>query len=658
MIHEICALAVSMGGRYNMIELSRMLKRALVPFILLLIALLEGWFVIKSEHGTLVITSLAIKGSHTDGCDAVFDASGREVSPPSACDACSAPWLSTRVNNSSEKVCRCMGTCRGVKKEKAGARVWTEDWDSAARAQRPVQLVIGLGTGRCGTQTLSQLLNMQPQPGYNRDHFFTHEAITPPLVWDMPSKNLSAAKLVIKKSLDIIRQRRFSLASSPSGHESGPTQAVVGDVAFFYLSWVRLILEVEPSTKFIVLERTKEEVVRSYYQKMKGYDLWSECVDHSKWKLSTAEWWAANPKFPCDNGQPDMKASLSMYWDYYRMTVKALQDEFPDRIRVFTFPAIFEDKAQQQDMLSWAGFQDVYSPGDVERFNCYTNCRDGVDVHQSGEKKQDQTERSEVANAEAVVTNGRVPSLAFLFPGLSTVDYSIPINAYFINLVDSRSRREYVETTFGKLWGPSKVIRVRGVDGRNEIDVFKFVDTGEEGRRAYERQRNFSGSNGMAALGNTLSHLVAIRQAYLDNQEAAIIIEDDPAPYFMPYWTQGIGDILTTLKTVPWDSVQLQYTFGVRAFDPPPARELLGGNLYKVSFQWGTGAYIISREGMKKVLDKYFTSRTAEGKIIPAANAEGRATVIDDDFFPPVLKNHYVTVSKEALCVATHCRMH
>jgi len=247
----------------------------------------------------------------------------------------------------------------------------------------------------------------------------------------------------------------------------------------------------------------------------------------------------------------------------------------------------------------------------------------------------------------AETESGHGSPLAYLFPGLATVDYTLPVKAYYINLKSSSWRRGMMESTFGKLWGMDNLIRVAGVDGSIESEVTKVMDDGKASRAEYHRHCfKLTESDPRSAFGAALSHLLAIQRAYLDGEEIALIMEDDVAPYFMPYWTFGVMTLLTTLENHPWESIQLQYTVGQRAWDPPPSEHLLGGNLYKVLFQWGAGAYLISRKGMDKVLEHFFTNKTVTGKIIPVTDAPPtRPAVIDGDYFRPLLKNNYATVS-------------
>jgi len=143
-------------------------------------------------------------------------------------------------------------------------------------------------------------------------------------------------------------------------------------------------------------------------------------------------------------------------------------------------------------------------------------------------------------------------------------------------------------------------------------------------------------------LGATLAHLTTIRRAYLDCQEVALIVEDDLSPYFMPYWTRGIGDVIKALSDRPWDSVQLQYTL-----NPQKNRilhsstDVIDGFLYKKPYEWGSAAYLVSRRGMEKIMKKYFSDMTTTGNVVIVEQFRGG---LDNVIFPRTFTEHYQVV--------------
>jgi len=422
----------------------------------------------------------------------------------------------------------------------------------------------------------------------------------------------------------------------------------VGDVAFYFLPYFRLILEVEPSTMFIALERKREEVVASYLQKEGTSDLWSACVDSSKLKSASQRWVKASPKFACINHHSNATRALNQYWDLYHDTLRELQHEFPDRVRVFPFPDTFRDVVVQKEMLVWAGFEDAITDNGIERFNCHVNCRQGIDKHPSPQKRAEWEKKA--INIQKDAAKGRDTPLAHLFPGLSTVDYTLPFKAYYLNLNSEPLRREYMESTFGKIWGSQNLIRVLAVDGRNTNEMLHVVDSGEMSKAEFGHHFDVAGTDARVSFGSAISHLKAIHQAYLDGDNASLIMNDNIAPHFMPFWTSGIKDILRDLGTRHWDSVLLHYTTNTTAPNFARAGQLVGENLYSLSHQKEAGAYIISRKGMEKVIKKYFTTTAATWKITHLSQTSTPGLLeFDDNLLALVLTNTYATVRE-------HCK--
>jgi len=217
-----------------------------------------------------------------------------------------------------------------------------------------------------------------------------------------------------------------------------------------------------------------------------------------------------------------------------------------------------------------------------------------------------------------------------------------------------------MEATFGGLWG-DRLVRVKGVGGVYEAKVFQLMVSDERGQKAWEYHHNPSNTNGHMEMSRILSHLLAIKQAYLDGKEVVLIMEDDTSPLFMPFWTKGIGDVLKAVykKAATWDSIQLSYIVNAKArpFNPPSSPdELVGGVLLKTDYQWGTGGYLVSRRGMEKVMREFFTDMTNKALIIPSMKTreEGDAVAIDTGYLYDVFTDNYVTVPAMLVPEITH----
>src|SRR3989344_5979412 len=148
------------------------------------------------------------------------------------------------------------------------------------------KLIIGIGTGRCGTNTLSHLLGKQ------KNCMVEHES-KPILPWEF-SKNKIDNKLKSLKNCNA---------------------ETVGDIAMYYLPYIKYILSNYKNVKVIALKRDKNEVVRSFLQKTEGTNHWME-HDGKKWKF--AEFDRSFPKFKAETKEE----AIRLYWDHYYKEVE------------------------------------------------------------------------------------------------------------------------------------------------------------------------------------------------------------------------------------------------------------------------------------------------------------------------------------------------
>ena len=184
------------------------------------------------------------------------------------------------------------------------------------------RFIFGLGTGRCGTKSLTSLFNLQD------NSFFCHEMIEVgnyALPWNSNYR-------LVGKYLTIL--------------EEGSNKLFTGDVGSYILPHVDKILAFKPDAKFVVIERNKKEVIESFYLKSKNYNLWME-HDGKKWDLSG--WDAMHPNMIDAENKKD---AISRYYDYYKQRVSELE---PKK----TFFIKTEDLNDEQkclDMLQFCGF--------------------------------------------------------------------------------------------------------------------------------------------------------------------------------------------------------------------------------------------------------------------------------------------------------------
>lgn len=174
-------------------------------------------------------------------------------------------------------------------------------------------LLIGLGTGRCGTVSLSKLLSMQ------KDCKVTHEKHMMP--WSV-NENLFEQ----------------TYKSITSGEES-----FIGDVAFYHLPYVDLILKKNKETKFIILKRPREEVITSYMKKTIGMDHWRPTTRPNPWDIC----------YPTFFHNLTKEEAIGLYYDFYYEDVEKIPKELCFHMK--TEDLNNEDECEK--MLNFCGFK-------------------------------------------------------------------------------------------------------------------------------------------------------------------------------------------------------------------------------------------------------------------------------------------------------------
>lgn len=189
-----------------------------------------------------------------------------------------------------------------------------------SRKPSQIHIVIGLGSGRCGTHSLAYLLNVQ------QDAEVTHERFEFNLCW-------TGADEQVEEFLEFCHR--------------GTEQQLVGDVASSYLPYVEMILTRDPSVKFICLQRDRDATVSSFLQKTGVSNHWKA---HRGWFWKCDPWDTCFPKYNTFS----KKQSLRLYWDDYYEIAGELQRRYPDNFRVFPTEAL-NSASGQRDILGFIG---------------------------------------------------------------------------------------------------------------------------------------------------------------------------------------------------------------------------------------------------------------------------------------------------------------
>lgn len=179
------------------------------------------------------------------------------------------------------------------------------------------KIIFGLGTGRCGTMSLSNLLNFQENAN------FTHELESSNIPW-----NPEEAKF-----------------NSVLGKIQNRHQEFVGDVGLYYLPYCNQILKIKNS-KIVILKRDRESVINSFMKKTRWMNHWCN-HDGRDWRLSP--WDKCFPKFKTRS----KRDAVGKYYDlYYEMC-----SEIPKERSFWMTTEELNQEEKSLEMLRFCGFE-------------------------------------------------------------------------------------------------------------------------------------------------------------------------------------------------------------------------------------------------------------------------------------------------------------
>lgn len=201
---------------------------------------------------------------------------------------------------------------------------------------------MGLGTGRCGTQSLVNLLNQLPDTHIDHERFSRHAT------W-LPSMRYFEKICAYFEARD---------------------EHNVGDVSFYNLPYVYLFMERYKYIKFVVLQRDKEATLASYDHKTRGRNHFScpqTAHEHRLW----------DEKYPKFLNQPK-RIAMADYYDLYYGQTAYLERLYPDKVKVFDL----------DHLNSIEGIRAIFRFLDLNRHSVHHNMI-GIRQNVAGETKID-----------------------------------------------------------------------------------------------------------------------------------------------------------------------------------------------------------------------------------------------------------------------------
>ncbi|NTV94344.1 MAG: hypothetical protein HGA75_02890 [Thiobacillus sp.] len=197
------------------------------------------------------------------------------------------------------------------------------------------RVVIGLGTGRCGSVSLGHLLDAQDGAEVS------HES-RPMLPWQRSEAAFA---------------RKWRELEARKGD-------LVGDVCHSWLPYVSDLIRLDPEVRIVCLQRDCAKIVDSFELKVarKRKNHWME-HDGRKW-TKDARYDPTFPKYPVD----DMREALALYCRDYYARVDELICEYPGNIRKWTTEEALNSPEGMRDILDFIGIPrdiQVASVGEV-----------------------------------------------------------------------------------------------------------------------------------------------------------------------------------------------------------------------------------------------------------------------------------------------------
>ncbi|MFM7458174.1 MAG: hypothetical protein ACKO3R_05890 [bacterium] len=215
-------------------------------------------------------------------------------------------------------------------------------------------IVLGIGTGRCGTQALMTFLNLQKVNTL-------HESVLLPWTFDLVSLNSLLAKLRKASTIDYpdVGEVNFSLLNyiEPLLKEVMKNfifhHGLSGEEVKAPLSELGGLFPANTAIRVVCLRRDKAETLKSWMNNHKNFNFWSnadhECFAQGLY-LKNDILGNSFPKY--DLGK---EAALACFWDDYYLKAAQLELAYPENFKIFDMSELFSDTSVQEILLDFLG---------------------------------------------------------------------------------------------------------------------------------------------------------------------------------------------------------------------------------------------------------------------------------------------------------------
>lgn len=233
-------------------------------------------------------------------------------------------------------------------------------------------IVIGLGTGRSGTKSLSLILNNQ------RNSVCFHE-LNPscaswlhgaPASWNM-TKEFQSILSRDDTNLTIDLTTGENLEQCEKIKRLSKIE-LIGDVASYHLPHAGLLAEKHENIKFVCIERRREDVIESFIRKLRvepapnkprllqsliSYFLQpkyrNHFIDHDGRGWRPDRTW--DKCFP-NSSHKEIRKAIGEYWDLYASQVRKLKNHYPGKFEIYPIDDL-NSKIGQEKILNFCGLK-------------------------------------------------------------------------------------------------------------------------------------------------------------------------------------------------------------------------------------------------------------------------------------------------------------
>lgn len=196
------------------------------------------------------------------------------------------------------------------------------------------KLILGLGSGRCGTTTLSHLFRIQEGCRCSHEYFSTSEY---GIKW--------------KEDFDVMKACvvRILLNDAP----------IVGDVAFYWINYVPHVLSLVRDARLICLKRDEDETVASFESRpaefKTRYNFKDQLAIYGDEKFTGH----AFPRYR----DVSPNESLHLYYKEYYEIAERMEHFYPNNFKIFDI-GYLNHKEGQKEILDFTGFTNhIYDVG-------------------------------------------------------------------------------------------------------------------------------------------------------------------------------------------------------------------------------------------------------------------------------------------------------